>query len=147
QIEAGTAKGVKQDKSQATKAPKLKKEDGLIDWRRTPRQICDQIRAMQPWPTAYTFLHREGKPPVRVIVNKATVPTDYLYCDVDAWSSQPGEMLMFPEPSRLSVTTSEATSIVEILELQPAGKKRMAATEFLRGRPVQPGDRFGPETP
>ncbi len=43
--------GVKQDKSQVTKAPKLTKEHGLIDWTRTAEQVCNHIRAMQPWPT------------------------------------------------------------------------------------------------
>src|SRR5581483_5205266 len=49
--------GVKQDKSLATKAPKLKKEDGAIDWARRAEQVCCQIRAMHPWPTAYTYWH------------------------------------------------------------------------------------------
>jgi methionyl-tRNA formyltransferase len=70
-IEAGTARGIKQDKAQATKAPKLKKEDGLIDWARSNEQVCNQIRAMQPWPTAYTFLRHAGKQPLRVMINRA----------------------------------------------------------------------------
>src|SRR5229473_6630632 len=57
QIAAGTDRGVKQDKAQVTKAPKLKKENGLIDWGRTAEQVCNQVRAMQPWPTAYTYRH------------------------------------------------------------------------------------------
>src|SRR5262249_40175529 len=72
QIAAGTATGVKQDKSQVTKAPKLKKEDGLIDWTRDARQVCNQVRAMQPWPTAYTFFHHQAQPPRRLIVHKAS---------------------------------------------------------------------------
>jgi methionyl-tRNA formyltransferase len=146
QIETGTAKGVKQEKTQVTKAPKLKKEDGLIDWTRTARQVCSQIRAMQPWPTAYTFFHRKEKPPVRVLITKARRPSDYLWC-LDTWEHKPGEMLMFPEPSRLSVATGEHIGLVEILELQPAGKKRMSAAEFLRGNPIKEGDHFGPEKP
>src|SRR5438132_1204350 len=61
QIAAGAAQGIKQDKTQATKAPKLTKEHGLIDWSRPARDVCNQIRAMQPWPTAYTFWHRHGE--------------------------------------------------------------------------------------
>src|SRR5204863_6646602 len=68
----GAVEGVKQDKSLVTKAPKLKKEDGLIDWSRTAEQACNQVRAMQPWPTAYTFLHREGHPPQRILIMRAT---------------------------------------------------------------------------
>src|SRR5205814_7132482 len=71
QIAAGTAHGVKQDKSQVTKAPKLTKEHGLIDWTRPAAAVCNQVRAMHPWPTAYTFLHRLGQPAQRVILNRA----------------------------------------------------------------------------
>src|SRR5205085_419969 len=49
-------------------APKLKKEDGLIDWSKPAAAVVNHVRAMQPWPTAYTFLHRPGKEPMRVII-------------------------------------------------------------------------------
>src|SRR5438309_44448 len=71
QIVAGTTKGIKQDKMLATKAPKLTKEHGLIDWSRSPAQICCLLRAMQPWPTAYTFFHQAGKPTLRIMVCRA----------------------------------------------------------------------------
>src|SRR5262249_60644702 len=67
----GTAKPLPQDKGQVTKAPKLKKEDGLIDWSRSVVEVCNHVRAMQPWPTAYTFFHRVGQQPIRVIINRA----------------------------------------------------------------------------
>ena len=148
QIKNGTVQGRKQDQSQVTKAPKLKKENGLIDWSRTAEQVCNQIRAMQPWPTAYTFFHREGKSPTRLIVTRAAVPSDFLFCLIDQWVKQnPGMALMFPEPMRLSVACGDDFRLVEILELQPAGKKRMTAADFLRGHSIKPDDRFGPETP
>src|SRR5947207_1623478 len=50
QIAAGTATGRPQDKTQVSKAPKLTKENGLIDWTRPAQAICRQVRAMQPWP-------------------------------------------------------------------------------------------------
>src|SRR5262245_50971680 len=68
QLAAGSAHGVVQDASKVTKAPKLKKEHGAINWVRHGRDICNHIRAMQPWPTPYTFLHRAGHPPVRLIL-------------------------------------------------------------------------------
>lgn len=136
QIAGGAAKPMHQDHSQVTKAPKLKKEDGLIDWGRRADQVCNQVRAMQPWPTAYTFLHRTGQPPVRVIVNRAVVMAPV------APGSGPGMVL--PEKARLLVAAGGG--VVEIVEMQPAGKKRMPAAEFLRGHPVADGDRFGPET-
>jgi methionyl-tRNA formyltransferase len=140
QIVAGTAHGVPQDRSQATKAPKLTKDHGLIDWGRHARDVCNQVRAMQPWPTAFTFYHRPGHQPLRLIVHKA------------AWretkeegSRNPGELVLRPDDhSRLTVAAAAAT-LVEVLELQPAGKRRMSAVEFLRGHRIQAGDRFGPE--
>jgi methionyl-tRNA formyltransferase len=142
QIEAGTARGVRQDKSLVTKAPKLKKEDGLIDWSRTAEQVCNQIRAMQPWPTAYTFFHREGKTPVRVIVNKASP------CPLAVMEGLPGTLVLAAHihPHLILVKTGDRFGVL-IAELQPAGKRRMAAEEFLRGNRPQPGDRFGPESP
>src|SRR5262249_45622524 len=73
QIASGTAKPIQQDKSQATKAPKLKKEDGLIDWNQNAWQVFNQIRAMQPWPTAYTFFHSSKESPLRLIINKVSI--------------------------------------------------------------------------
>jgi methionyl-tRNA formyltransferase len=148
QIEKGTTQGCKQDPSQVTKAPKLKKENGLIDWSRSAEQVCNHIRAMLPWPTPYTFFHRVGKPPLRIIVNRAAIPADVLICLPDEWvkhKQAPGTPMMFPEADRLSVECGEDFGLVEILELQPSGKKRMTAAEFLRGHPLKPGDHFGPE--
>jgi methionyl-tRNA formyltransferase len=147
QIAAGTAKGLEQDKGQATKAPKLKKENGLIDWNRTAEQVCNQIRAMQPWPTAYTFLHRTGQPPVRVIITQA-VPFPVRYTP----GVPPGTLFTDERfAGTLFVTAGlvhdEERSVVKVEELQPAGKRRMQAAEFLRGHPVHEGDRFGAETP
>jgi methionyl-tRNA formyltransferase len=141
QIAAGTAKGIQQDKTQATKAPKLTKEHGLIDWTRHGRDVCHQIRAMQPWPTAYTYWHRPGQQPVRIILHKAAwheaTGTDAL---------PPGQVISRPDAtSQLRVAAGSGTEVV-ILELQPAGKRRMPAGEFLRGHRLQVGDRFGPET-
>jgi methionyl-tRNA formyltransferase len=140
QIEVGTVRGTKQDRSQVTKAPKLKKEDGLIDWSRSNEQVCNQIRAVQPWPTAYTFLHHAGKPPLRVMINRA-VP-------LRTWEGErptAGLLLAPVSSSRLLVWTG--TGEVEVLELQPAGKRRMSAEEFLRGHPIKEDDYFGPESP
>jgi methionyl-tRNA formyltransferase len=141
QIEIGTAHGIKQDKSQATKAPKLTKEHGLIDWGRSNEQVCNHVRAMQPWPTAYTFLHHAGKPPLRIIVNRA-VP-------VRSWDGDcptPGS-LHWPLESISPLLVWTGSGEVEVLEIQPAGKRRMSAEEFLRGHRLRRDDRFGPETP
>jgi methionyl-tRNA formyltransferase len=136
---SGTRQPIKQDQSQVSKAPKLKKEDGLIDWGRTAQQAGNQIRAMQPWPTAYTFWHHQGSAPLRVIVTRV----GRILAAVEASRQPPGALL--PDRKELWVATGGAAEL-EIVEMQPAGKRRMPATEFLRGHPIQPGDRFGPET-
>ncbi|MGH7227011.1 MAG: methionyl-tRNA formyltransferase, partial [Gemmataceae bacterium] len=133
QIENGTVQGRKQDPSQVTKAPKLKKENGLIDWNRGAEEVCNHIRAMQPWPTSYTFWHRLGQSPLRVIITEA-VPFPVRYDP----SVPPGSIIIEPSmPKSLLVTAGlihpEERSVIEIFELQPAGKRRMTAEEFLRG--------------
>jgi methionyl-tRNA formyltransferase len=142
-IAAGTTTPMSQDKSLVSKAPKLKKEDGLIDWSRTAPEICSHIRAMQPWPTAYTFLHSQ-----RVIISKASIVR--ISRDPLA-KSEPGRLWPANLASQggpiLCVEAGTPTFEVRVLELQPAGKRRMPAAEFLRGHPIREGDRFGPEQP
>jgi methionyl-tRNA formyltransferase len=141
-MEAGTLPpGAKQDPAGVTKAPKLTKEHGLIDWSRPAVQVCRHVRAMQPWPTAYTFWHRAGQAPLRLIVCKAVArPRAGAEKDLT-----PGEVVVPDTADRLAVAAGEG--VVEVIELQPAGKRRMAAAEFLRGHRPRPGDRLGPESP
>jgi methionyl-tRNA formyltransferase len=95
---------------------------------------------MQPWPTAYSFRHRSGQNPERLIVNRAAGRELSLTA-----GSSPGAVLATADaPSRLLVAAGQGT--VEILELQPSGKRRMTAAEYLRGHPFLPGDRFGGPT-
>ncbi|HVK19510.1 MAG TPA: methionyl-tRNA formyltransferase [Fimbriiglobus sp.] len=151
-MKAGPVTGEKQDPSQVTKAPKLKKEHGLIDWSQPAKVVADHIRAMQPWPTAYTFLHRPGKEPMRVIITKAhgsgwhsskmpPLPGTIMRRDLSALGTPevPGDVFV-----HLLVQAADNT-FVTVSGLQPAGKKRMSAAEFLRGYPFQYGFRFGPE--
>ncbi len=131
--------GVKQDPSQATKAPKLTKEHGAIDWTRRAEQVCCQVRAMQPWPTAYTFWHRPGQEPLPLKVCRAT-----------ARPAGPGEQLapgeILPSSTTVLVVGAGAGTVVEVHEVHPASKKRMPAADFLRGRRPQPGDHLGPHS-
>ena len=136
-LKNGPVKGMKQESEIAKqfRAPKLTKEMGLIDWSKPAEMACRQIRAMQPWPTAFTYFHRPGKESIRLMI--VTTRTSNQSKD-----SPPGTAVSIMSGS-LGVTT--ASSIVEILELQPAGKKKMTAAEFLRGYPILPGYRFGPD--
>jgi methionyl-tRNA formyltransferase len=102
---------------------------------------------MQPWPTAYTFLHRPGKESMRIIVNRVGWPSYRPKLDE---GPPPGQVAFDkgePNSSSLVVFCGRAPgwTTLQILELQPAGKKRMTAEEFLRGYPIVEGMRFGPE--
>src|SRR5579883_334725 len=132
--------GRKQDPALVTKAPKIKKEFGLIDWTKPAGYIERFVRAMQPWPTAYTFFHRPGKEPMRVIVSKASTSP----VPVANVPSGPLVVAAHLHPHLVIVKTGDEFG-VGISELQPAGKKKMTAEEFLRGYPVVEGVRFGPE--
>jgi methionyl-tRNA formyltransferase len=139
QIKAGTTKGEKQDPARVTKAPKLTKEDGAIDWSQSAERIGWFVRAMQPWPTAYTSWHRSGQAPMRLIICRTR---SRLFANGE--TGQSGEILITADPKQLFVAAGDG--VVEVLELQPAGKRRMTAEEFLRGRKPLLGDRLGPET-
>ncbi|MBY0457769.1 MAG: methionyl-tRNA formyltransferase [Gemmataceae bacterium] len=136
----GPVEGANQDPALVTRAPKIKKEFGLIDWSKPADYIERFVRAMQPWPTAYTFLHRPGKEPMRVIITRAVLaergsefkqPPGAIMCDMAA-------------RGRVEVAAAQGGPFLYALELQIAGKKRMTAAEFNRGY-VFSGHRFGPE--
>ena len=98
---------------------------------------------MQPWPTAYTYLHRAGKPPLRVIIYKAE-ESGYRM-SLPAVVPPPGRIETGSGVISVDCGSRPGNVSVGIFELQPAGKKRMSAEEFLRGYPLTDGDWFGPE--
>ncbi len=121
---------VPQDHSQATLAPKIKKEDGQIDWAEDARIVDRKVRAFSPRPGAFThfrdkFLH----------VHKGT-PFDGRHGDRPA-----GEILRAGKKG-LEVACGEG-SVFLIEELQPEGKKRMDAHAFSLGAKILPEERFG----
>jgi methionyl-tRNA formyltransferase len=144
-LAAGPVSGISQDKSRATKAPKLTKEHGLIDWSRAAAAVCNQIRAMHPWPTAYTFLHRARQTPTRVIVHRAL----FSHAVRDSSQPTPGQTadsgaVIVVGTKHIIVLAGDGHGVI-VQELQPAGKKRMDASEFLRGHNLD-GARLGPES-
>lgn len=144
-MKAGPVSGTKQDPALVTKAPKLKKEHGLIDWALPAERIANHVRAMQPWPTAYTFFHRPGKEPMRVILSRVSYGASGVI-DPGLQTLPAGTLGgNFPSSTPSLMVICRGSSFLLVWELQPAGKKRMTAEEFLRGYPVQDGYRFGPE--
>lgn len=121
-----------QDQSQATKAPRLKKEMGAVDWSQTAERIRNQVRALKPWPGTFTFWHRVGQEPLRLVIDAAAV--------VNGRDSTPG-MVTTSNGHQLVVATG--TGGLSIQTIAPAGKRHMSVGEFLRGYRVQVGDRFG----
>ena len=132
QIQAGRICREKQNDAEATFAPILKKEDGRIDWQRPAVQIYNRLRGFTPWPGAYTSFRGQ---PLHVLharpVESATTG--------DA-SRPPG--LLRIEKRRLLTSCGDDTQL-ELLELQPAGRKRMSADSFLNGYNVSENERLG----
>jgi methionyl-tRNA formyltransferase len=147
-LAAGPVPGAKQDPTKVTKAPKLKKEDGMIDWSKSAEQIVRHVRAMQPWPTAYTWLHHDGKS-LRLTVRKAIVAnqergSEEAYVPDYTVPFAPGTPVPYGG-SKGHLCIATGNGFVEVLELQPAGKRPMTAAQFRAGHLLTIGDRFGPE--
>jgi methionyl-tRNA formyltransferase len=127
-LAAGHLQERPQDDSQATYAHKLRKEEGLIDWRWTAERLHDLIRGLHPWPLAFTFLG-----PRRFIARRSR------------WSAEPSPLapgtIVEAAGDRLAVATG--SGILELTEIQSAGKRPMSAREFLAGHPLSRGERFG----
>ena len=126
-----------QDTAQASKAPRLKKTDGLIDWARPAAAIKNQVRAFEPWPKSYTFWRREHGPSVRLILGPVQVVPS------PDPAAPPGAILKAAEGQLVVAAGQDA---VVLRTVQPAGKRMMSVDEFLRGHPARPGERLGGET-
>jgi methionyl-tRNA formyltransferase len=125
---AGRSVVLPQEKSKVTRAPKLRKENGLIDWSKPARAVHNLVRAMQPRPAAYSYLESSRGPesePVRVIIHK-TRPVETSTVGTHA----PGTVLE-AQGDRIVVAAGEGA--VQLLNVQMVGKKALPAAEFLRG--------------
>ena len=121
-----------QNESQLKPAPKLFRETCRINWNQDAVAIHNFIRGLSPVPTAWTIMQgAEGKEETVKIFRARPLSSDS--------SLQPGTIISDGK-SKLSVATKDGT--IEILELQLAGKKRMAASDFLRGFKIQQYSRF-----
>lgn len=131
QLSIGPVEGIHQDPSEVTRAPKLNKAMGDLDWSKDAEFLARWVRAMQPWPTAYTTLHRQGQPPLRLLVVAAHA--------LSGGGSQPGTIEM-PPSNMAFIPVQCGTGILALDTVQPAGKAAMSSSAFLRGRPWTAGD-------
>jgi methionyl-tRNA formyltransferase len=125
-LQANTIRPQKQDDSHATLAPALTKEDGRIDISRSAQEIYDRLRGFQPWPGAFTTFR--GK----TLNITAARPTSE--------HAPPAQLLL--RGSQLFVGCAK-NSAIELLEVQPEGKKRISANDFIHGYRPQTGERLG----
>ncbi len=125
-LQSGSIRSLPQDNSQATLAPILKKEDGLVDFSRSANEIVNRLRGFQPWPGAYTKFR--GK---TLQILKARASSE---------SFSPAEVHVIDD--RLLIGCAHNTSL-EIEELQLEGKKRTSAPDFLHGYRPKPGEKRG----
>jgi methionyl-tRNA formyltransferase len=130
QLEAGTLRAEPQDESASTYAPRLRKEEGLIDWTQPARRIHDQVRGLYPWPHAYSYL--DG---TRLIVWKTEVRLK-----ADTMSVLPGTIV---NVARAGIEVATGDGLIALTEVQAEGRRPMRTRDFLAGRPVRPGMKFG----
>jgi len=138
-LAAGRATVIQQDPRSASKAPRLKKSDGRVDWSRAAAAIRNQVRAMQPWPGSYTWWHHQDREPLRLILRRVEVVQQPPHVDTGHQMPSPGIVLSADE--RFTVACGDGA--LDIVELQPAGRRVQSAAEFLRGHAVAPGDVLG----
>ena len=136
-LESGRVSALPQDAALASKAPRLKKSDGLIDWTRPALAIKNHVRAMEPWPKTYTYWHRPAGPPVRLILGPVSM------VEHRATDAAPGTVIE-ATGNRLAIAAGQGAIVPT--SIQPAGKRLMAIDEFLRGHCIRSGERFGGET-
>ena len=132
QLQIGRISREKQNDAEATYAPMLKKEDGRIDWHRPATQIYCRLRGFTPWPGAYTSFRGQV---LHIVEAKPVQKPGTL-----SRTGEPG--LLRIEKRRLFAECGE-NSELELLELQPAGKKRMRADAFLSGHNVSENEKLG----
>ena len=130
-IAGGTAPRLPQDEAQANYAPKLTRENGAISWTATAAQIDRQIRAMNPWPAAYTLLSTSG----------GTRQLKVFSCIQHRRDSGPAGVVL--RADRRGILVGAAEGAILLREVQLEGKRRMLAGELLRGNPVTPGTLLG----
>jgi methionyl-tRNA formyltransferase len=116
----------KQDPSQATYAPLLKKEDGVIDWSRPAAAIHNQVRGLQPWPGACTTFRGQ---------------TLHIWKALVARTLPPAAPARFASLKPLTVACGQGA--LELMEVQLEGRKRISAADFANGQRLTENDKLG----
>ncbi len=129
-LESGEAKETPQDDSLASHAAKVGTAEAAIDWTRPFADIDRAVRAFDPWPGAWTGWRGERLKVYRVEAAAAR-------------EAAPAGTVVAVEPDPVIATGDGGAVLVEV---QPAGGRRMTGVEWARGRRVEPGERLGPET-
>ena len=127
-LKAGTLVPSPQDHSQATMAPLLKKEDGVIDWSLPATVIANRVRGLTPWPGAYTFFGQDRWVICRTIAlhEATTIPAGQIAA-----------------VTKDAIHVATGRGLLSIMELQPANSRRMTTAQYLAGHPIQVGSQLG----
>ena len=149
QIAAGTAREEPQDPAGATYAPRLTKEEGLIDWSQPSSGIHNRVRGLYPWPHAYTFLdgarlivlrsrvdHADLEGPRRVSEGPPRVSEGQRRNEDNALAL-PGTIVGVTRDA-IHVATGEGGQLA-IVEVQSEGRRPMLVRDFLAGHPIRSG--------
>ena len=128
-IASGTVVETPQDESGAIYAPRLTKDEGLVDYAAPALALHNQIRGLRPWPMAFTFLGN-----ARLVLHEARLSPH------DPGDALPGTIVRIDRA--LTVAAGDRRSI-DILQLQPEGRRVMTAREFLAGHTGLRGRRLG----
>ncbi len=110
----------RQEHNKATYAPKLKKEDGVIDWTCEADKIYNKVRAFVPWPGCFTYLDKKI---LKIWKAKPII-------DFKDKESRPGKIL---EADKNGIVVKTGKGVLKIEELQLEGSRRMTAEEFIQG--------------
>jgi len=137
-----------QDETAATLAPKLTKRSGVIPWDKTAVEVTNFVRALSPWPGAFSFLEKSADPDATLerTVFLRVKPAGESPQQVRQVSGAPRSGV----PGAVDRVGSEGFSVccgsgsVEVLEIQREGKGALPAAAYLRGRRLEHGDRFAP---
>ena len=151
EVMRGTAPRLPQDVSLSSYAPRLKKEDGIIDWVKEADTLSNLVRGVTPWPGAQTTFKAE---PVKILKaavareersNGPLAPGEDGRAEGAAHPALPGTVLEVREEASVEpgIVVATGGGALRLLMLQPSGKRPMAAAEFARGRRLSKGDRFG----